>query len=321
MRAASLILIATLVACDATAPDSPIPAPPETVLTSARIEEIVISWRDVSTNETSFRIEVRSGDGPWLLLTETSPGVSTAVHSGVAHGVTYFYRVAACNDAGCSKWVETSGKWQGGTLPIVTAVQVFPGPTHVRLSAFVQNGGLPTRLIFSIRKKGDLLPTFISDPLYGSPYSPPGENGITISADWTRFGLAPDTDYEVIVYAENLVGSAPTTEPRAFKTLPFEAPAFDAPATRVKSDGAVFTIRINPRRMQIWYHFEVTSEAGDFTNAVRSNARVALAEFTDLLLARDSLALPAGAYKWRAVASTAAGTSSSTPVSFVVTGP
>jgi hypothetical protein len=73
-------------------------------------QTVVVSWRDMSTNETGFTVQrATSPTGPWLALTPGSPaapGTGTTISytdATIARRTTYYYRVVATNLVGYTK--------------------------------------------------------------------------------------------------------------------------------------------------------------------------------------------------------------------------
>ncbi|WP_052700535.1 cellulose binding domain-containing protein [Methylocucumis oryzae] len=77
-----------------------------TVLDNA---QVVLTWRDNSSNEKSFKIERRlSGRSSWQALTNTAKNISRYQDASVDMGNAYEYRVTAVNDNGASSAVAAS---------------------------------------------------------------------------------------------------------------------------------------------------------------------------------------------------------------------
>jgi hypothetical protein len=208
------------IACSepAAPPESLTPSKPEAVLTNARTAEIVLSWRDVSSNETRYRVEVKREDGEWTLLAETAPNVTSVTHGPVERNVQYIFRVAACNDKGCSDWVEAAGKWQSATTPTISQIRVLGTFPRMDFNASGFSGGLPTNVVFTLTKAGDPTVIYRSDNVAGSESPIENEFGRPIVATIPYYSLQPNTDYLLYVTAFNAVGTAPALPPHAFRT-------------------------------------------------------------------------------------------------------
>jgi hypothetical protein len=196
-----------------------LPTSPEAVVTSARTGEIILSWRDVSATETSYRIEVQDASGNWVLLRETAPNTTSIVHTGVTHNVTYRYRVAACNANGCSAWIEALGTWQSATTPMLTLITVHTlRAMSATFAASGMSGGQTTHFVFTLTKAGSPTIVFQSERLEGVYTGPEGENGRPVSASVAYHALEPATDYVLRVSASNIIGAAAPINPISFRT-------------------------------------------------------------------------------------------------------
>lgn len=79
------------------------PVAPSSLIATSGSGAVGLSWTDLASNETGFRIERRTdSSGPWTFLATVGPNVTTYTDTAVAAGATYLYRVAAFNAAGNS---------------------------------------------------------------------------------------------------------------------------------------------------------------------------------------------------------------------------
>lgn len=69
---------------------------------------IVLTWTDLSTNETGFQIErsLTSGAG-FTLVATAAANATTYINTGLASGKPYYYRIRAVNAAGSSGYTST----------------------------------------------------------------------------------------------------------------------------------------------------------------------------------------------------------------------
>jgi len=214
-RLGSVFVVCTLaLACQDGSGPINVPPAPENVRTSARFTEILITWRDLTTKETTYRVELQGENGAWTLLGETGADATSFTHQGVVHGVTYHYRVRACNSSGCSAWTETSGLWQGAQAPTANppTIQLLVNG-NVNISGSAAHGGLTTSVWFIVRRAGTTNILFETDP---SNITPPltsgGEyEGHTVQAFQQLFGLQRSTDYEAAAIAKNPLGMDTST--------------------------------------------------------------------------------------------------------------
>jgi len=78
------------------------PAPSSLTATAFSSTQINLSWTDNATNETSFKVERKTGaGGVWSVLATVGANVTVYSDTELAAG-TYFYRVSAENSAGTS---------------------------------------------------------------------------------------------------------------------------------------------------------------------------------------------------------------------------
>src|ERR1051326_688132 len=115
------------------------PTPPTNLnLTAVSPTRIDLAWVDNSTNETSFRIERKTGSGgTYSEIASVSQNVNTFSDTTVSGGTTYFYRVRARNAVGDSAYLtEQSITTPSATAPAAPSALLLssPSPTQVNLS-------------------------------------------------------------------------------------------------------------------------------------------------------------------------------------------
>ncbi len=102
------------------------PAAPQALAAQpASPTSIRLTWTDASVNETGFTVGRRalSSTGTWGAWADVDSAAANAVtvtNTGLTAGITYEYRLQACNDAGCSAWI------QSGPVAIPTAPPAPP---------------------------------------------------------------------------------------------------------------------------------------------------------------------------------------------------
>src|SRR5688500_13770729 len=85
-------------------PPSPPAAPTALQATALTTSQIQLGWQDNSNNETSFRIEMRSGGGAFSEIGSTGVHPTGASVSGLQAATTYTFRVRARNGGGNSAY-------------------------------------------------------------------------------------------------------------------------------------------------------------------------------------------------------------------------
>jgi len=64
---------------------------------------VKVTWDDNSGNEADLRVERKLGaGGTYVRILTLPPDTTATTDSPVERSTTYFYRVMACNSAGCS---------------------------------------------------------------------------------------------------------------------------------------------------------------------------------------------------------------------------
>ena len=125
-----------------------VPVAPSNLTASAvSSSQINLRWQDNSSNETEFRIQRKTGaGGTWGQIATVGANSTTYANTGLAANMTYYYRVRACNAAGCSAWSNEASATTG-SLPdlVVTKLNLLvatakPGG-RIRVSDKVKNQG------------------------------------------------------------------------------------------------------------------------------------------------------------------------------------
>jgi Tol biopolymer transport system component len=107
--------------------------PTDMVVLSPHPGNIILKWRDVSTNETHFEIDRRP-----------PTDATFAAFSNLNAGTSYHWRIRACNGSACSAWHPVIGKTPDGSDPVPDG----PAPAAV--------GGATDILFASTRDAGSL---------------------------------------------------------------------------------------------------------------------------------------------------------------------
>ncbi len=89
---------------------TPLPAPPgnlQSTWTNSSNYNIQLTWTDLSSNETGFRIERSTDNVNFSLIGTTTASTTSAVNTVLGAG-TYYYRITSYNIAGASEFGTTS---------------------------------------------------------------------------------------------------------------------------------------------------------------------------------------------------------------------
>lgn len=92
---------------EATTPDVPPAAPARLTATPTTPSQVVLTWVDLSTNESGFQLERgSSATGTFTKLADLPATTTTYTDNGLADATAYCYRVRALNAAGASAYTE-----------------------------------------------------------------------------------------------------------------------------------------------------------------------------------------------------------------------
>lgn len=152
----AFLLAVILSACsDAMAPTS-VPDAPADVRLSPRFNSIEIIWRDVSTNEELFAVEVSIDDGPFLLLGNFPENTTSAQFPDPQPAHTYRFRVSACNVAGCSAVREVSLNTDAWLKPALNGLRAATsGPVGVVITLDSSHYGRALDVQIVLMRAGD----------------------------------------------------------------------------------------------------------------------------------------------------------------------
>lgn len=79
------------------------------ITSAANAADLVLSWKDNSTNEAGFAIERSPGTGTpvWAEVARTGPDVTTWTDTGLPNNTAFSYRLRAFNAGGFSAYTPT----------------------------------------------------------------------------------------------------------------------------------------------------------------------------------------------------------------------
>lgn len=115
-----------------------VPSTPVLTQTSASLTANIFTWPDVAT-ETSYRLEIRTGDGSWSTATTPAQNIVTSTHTSTfTRNVPYSYRLFAVNGSGdsvASNIVFTTLPPSPLPTPSTSTTDIFAEPTLPTLPA------------------------------------------------------------------------------------------------------------------------------------------------------------------------------------------
>jgi hypothetical protein len=174
-----------------------------------------LSWTDESNNETRFELERKEGaGGSWGQIGTPDANATTYGDTGLDPSTTYFYRVRACNAAGCSAYADETNATTSEAPP-EAPTGLTAGETGSTTVTLGWTDGADNENLFRIeRKKG-------AGGVFAEITTRP-EN----STSFGDSGLSPNTTYFYRVMACNAGGcSAPSNVADATTwNVPPEAP-------------------------------------------------------------------------------------------------
>ena len=84
-------------------------APTNLALTAATPSDVFLTWSDNSNNEEGFKLERSTNGATYTLLATIYPNMTSFTDTGLASGITYYYRLCAYNSIGNSGFSPATG--------------------------------------------------------------------------------------------------------------------------------------------------------------------------------------------------------------------
>ena len=114
--------------------DSLLHTPSGLVAKAVSDSQIGISWTAITANINGFGIDYKIANGEWNILAFVSASTPFFIHSGLAKGQTYCYRVYAYNDSKLSDYSGTACATPGDLYSPTNLVLTQLDTTQIRLS-------------------------------------------------------------------------------------------------------------------------------------------------------------------------------------------
>jgi hypothetical protein len=121
---------AILVASPAVAPAKPV----SFTATAVSSSQINLAWTDQSGNETDFELESSADGVNFTPLATLGANVTSYPHTGLNAGAMYYYRLRACNAAGCSSFITANATTQQAAPLAPTNLSATGVPKKINLS-------------------------------------------------------------------------------------------------------------------------------------------------------------------------------------------
>ncbi|HEY0514528.1 MAG TPA: fibronectin type III domain-containing protein [Thermoanaerobaculia bacterium] len=181
-------------------PTSSVPAAPSGLSGQAiGAGEVVLTWQDNSSNETSFRVE-RSVNGAFQEILSVGAGVTSVHVTGLAAASTHLFRVRAANAAGFSGYSNTAAVITLNPPPPAPKVPAAPTGLSAR-------GVSSTAILLTWIDASNNETSFRVERLVGGSY----QEILAVGANVTSAqigGLAAGTSYTFRVRAANAAGAS-----------------------------------------------------------------------------------------------------------------
>ena len=188
-------------------------APTELKATVASTNQVELSWKDNSTNETAYKIERKIDSGNFTEIGATSKDVTIFSDQTVTLNTTYTYRVYSSNLAGKSTLYSNEATVKMVSGPILTTTSV----TEVSAIGAKSGGNITSDGGSPITAKGVVWSTETAPTVSLVTKTSDGTGTGTFQSTLT--GLAGNIKYYVRAYATTGLGTT-YGEEKVFTTLP-----------------------------------------------------------------------------------------------------
>ena len=239
-----------------------VPPPPVALAASAVSKTgFTASW-NAATGASGYRLDVATDSlfAAGLVRNDTSVGNQlSSTLSGLAPGVTYYYRVRAANSGGTS---PSSNRISVTTVPNPPDVPLAKGATGITTSGFRANWG-PVAGALGYRIDVSVTNTFSS---FVGAYN----NAAVADTSVAVVSLTPGTLYFYRVRAENSGGASGNSAVISLTTVPLPPVALSA--TGVSTRG--FTATWNAAGGALQYRVDVASDSAFSNGAIWADSAV-----------------------------------------------
>ena len=200
-----IIFLLTLFGCkksdDGTVEVIPL-APTELKGTIVSKDQVDLSWKDNSTNETGYKIERKTDSGNFIEIGSTAQDVTTFFDKTIILNTNYTYRVYSFNKVGKSTNYSNEVSIKTINVPTLTTTAI----TDISVNSAKSGGSISSDGSSSITAKGVVWGTAINPTIALSTKTSDGTGTGAFSSSIS--GLAANTKYYVRAYATNSAGTS-----------------------------------------------------------------------------------------------------------------
>jgi uncharacterized protein (TIGR02145 family) len=197
------LLCLLMIRCASSGLEEEIPLPPtELRATVVSTNQVDLSWKDNSTNETAYKIERKTDSGNFTEIGSTSKDVTTFSDQTVALNTTYTYRVYSTNTAGKSILYSNEATVKTISAPILTTTSL----TEVTAIGAKSGGNISSDGGSPIAARGVVWSTEPAPTIALVTKTSDGTG--TGAFPSTLTGLTGNTKYYIRAYAINAAGTS-----------------------------------------------------------------------------------------------------------------
>jgi len=177
-------------------------APTELKGTIVSKDQVDLTWKDNSTNETGYKIERKTDSGVFAEIGSTATDVTTFSDKTVSLNTNYTYRVYSFNKVGKSVNYSNEVSIKTINVPTLTTTAI----TDISVNSAKSGGSISSDGSSSITARGVVWGTAINPTIALSTKTSDGTGTGAFSSSIT--GLAANTKYYVRAYATNSAGTS-----------------------------------------------------------------------------------------------------------------
>ncbi len=177
-------------------------APTELKATIVSKDQVDLTWKDNSTNETGYKIERKTDSGNFTEIGSTAADVTIFSDKTVSVNTNYTYRVYGFNQVGKSIQYSNEVSIKTITVPILTTTVI----TEITSSGAKSGGNISSDGGSAITARGVVWGTSSNPTIALSTKTSDGTGLGSFQSSIT--GLAVNTKYYVRVYATNSAGTS-----------------------------------------------------------------------------------------------------------------